>query len=108
MAPAVARERVQVPATVSLAELPGEARSVHQQVLAGGPFAYPKDGITFANRERLLPTEPRGYYREYTVPTPGARSRGGRRMVCGGRQAASPEACYFTSDHYQSFKRITP
>ena len=80
---------------------------MHRQVLAGGPFAYPKDGLVFANRERRLPAEPRGFYREYTVATPGSRDRGARRLVCGGR-ATLPQACYYTADHYNSFNRITP
>ena len=59
----------------------------------------------FGNRERLLPAHPRGYYHEYTVPTPGAKNRGARRIVCGGAKTA-PDACYYTADHYQSFARI--
>ena len=74
--------------------------------LAGGPFAYRKDGVVFGNRERLLPLRPRGYYREYTVPTPQSRDRGARRIVCGGRQPAAPDACYYTDDHYASFRLI--
>ena len=66
---------------------------------------YERDGVRFGNRERLLPQKPRDYYREYTVPTPGARTRGARRIVCGGSQR-TPEACYYTADHYQSFARI--
>jgi ribonuclease T1 len=103
-----AREPAPVPASVALAELPAEARSVHRLILAGGPLAYPKDGIVFANRERILPAETRGFYREYTVVTPGARDRGARRIVCGGRQPVAPVACYYTADHYTSFRRITP
>ena len=60
----------------------------------------------FANRERALPAEPRGFYREYTVPTPHARDRGARRIVCGGREPTSPRACYYTGDHYATFRRI--
>ena len=75
---------------------------------AGGPFAYPKDGTVFGNRERLLPARPRGYYREYTVAAPGARDRGGRRIVCGGHETKAPETCFYTVDHYSSFRRITP
>ena len=74
----------------------------------GGPFAYPKDGMVFGNRERALPFRPRGYYREYTVTSPGARDRGGRRIVCGGDEAKAPETCFYTADHYTSFRRITP
>jgi ribonuclease T1 len=93
--------------TVALAVLPVQAQEVHRLILAGGPFQYAKDGTVFANRERLLPRQPRGFYREYTVPTPGASNRGARRIVCGGRQPASPDACYYTQDHYASFRRIT-
>ena len=60
----------------------------------------------FGNRERRLPAARRGYYREYTVRTPGAHDRGARRIVCGGDRPASPEACYYTDDHYASFRRI--
>lgn len=91
---------------VALSTLPKEARQTHQLILAGGPFPYRKDGTTFFNRERLLPLHPRGHYREYTVRTPGSRDRGARRIVCGGREPTSPEACYYTADHYASFKRI--
>lgn len=92
--------------TVVLAALPREARTTHQLILAGGPFPYEKDGTTFFNRERLLPAKPRGFYREYTVRTPGARNRGARRLVCGGDPPTKPEVCYYTADHYASFQRI--
>jgi ribonuclease T1 len=92
--------------TVSLADLPPQARQTHKLILAGGPFPYSKDGIAFANRERLLPAKARGYYREYTVKTPGSRDRGARRIVCGGKKAAEPDNCFYTGDHYASFKRI--
>lgn len=109
---AQAREAAPVAATqaaVALSELPAQARQTHRLILAGGPFPYPnKDGSVFGNRERLLPREPRGYYREYTVPTPGSRDRGARRIVCGGNQPRSPDVCYYTQDHYASFKRIAP
>ena len=103
-----ARDQVSLIAPVSLAQLPGEAQAVHRRIHAGGPFAYAKDGIVFGNRERLLPREPRGYYREYTVAKPGSRDRGARRIVCGGREPSAPQACYYTADHYNSFNRITP
>ena len=93
-------------AVVSLAELPPEAVKTHRLILSGGPFPYSKDGSVFGNRERLLPAHPRGFYREYTVKTPGARNRGARRIVCGGKQPAAPEACYYPADHYASFRRI--
>ena len=92
--------------TVALAALPTEAQRTEQLIRKGGPFAYAKDGSVFGNRERLLPTGPRGYYREYTVKTPGASDRGARRIVCGGSQPTRPDACYYTGDHYASFARI--
>jgi ribonuclease T1 len=103
-----AREPQPAPPVVATASLPAEARAVESAVRRGGPFAFAKDGIVFANRERLLPPQPRGFYREYTVPTPGARDRGSRRIVCGGREPTAPVACYYTADHYSSFHRITP
>ena len=95
--------------TVALSELPAQARKTHELILSGGPFPFPqKDGSVFGNRERLLPAHPRGYYREYTVKTPGSRDRGARRIVCGGRQPTQPDTCYYTADHYASFSRILP
>jgi ribonuclease T1 len=93
-------------AEISLSELPVQAQETHRLVLAGGPFPYSKDGTVFGNRERLLPRKARGFYREYTVKTPGARNRGARRLVCGGTPPTSPEVCYYTGDHYASFQRI--
>ena len=78
----------------------------HALILAGGPFPYEKDGTTFHNRERLLPQQKRGYYREYTVRTPRVRHRGARRIVCGGAVPSVPDRCYYTSDHYASFSLI--
>lgn len=92
--------------TVALAQLPAQARDTHALILAGGPFPYAKDGTVFGNRERLLPREQRGYYREYTVRTPGLRHRGARRLVCGGLPPTAPKACYYTEDHYASFRRV--
>ncbi len=93
--------------TVSLAELPRQGVETYRLILQGGPFPYEKDGVVFGNRERLLPSEKRGYYREYTVATPGSRDRGARRIVCGG-QPRTPDACYYTADHYASFRKIVP
>lgn len=93
--------------TVSVAELPSQGVQTYRQIFQGGPFAYEKDGTVFGNRERLLPAQKRGYYREYTVSTPGARNRGTRRIVCGGPTTA-PEVCYYTADHYASFRKIVP
>jgi ribonuclease T1 len=92
---------------VALSQLPPEAQSTERLIRAGGPFPYPrKDGAVFGNRERMLALKPRGFYREYTVKTPGSRDRGAKRIVCGGRQPTEPEACFYTDDHYASFRRI--
>jgi ribonuclease T1 len=103
-----AREQAPAPAAVRYTELPAQAQSVERAIHSGGPFAHPKDGIVFANREGLLPAERRGFYREYTVATPGAHDRGARRIVCGGMPPTAPAACYYTADHYASFRLITP
>lgn len=87
---------------VALADLPPEADATVRLIDAGGPFPYPgKDGSTFGNLERLLPVRPRGYYAEYTVPTPGSRDRGARRIITG-----DGGELYWTADHYQHFRRI--
>jgi ribonuclease T1 len=135
---------------IAVAELPAEAHDTLRAVKRGGPFSYDRDGVVFMNYERVLPRQTRGYYREYTVKTPGARDRGARRIVCGplpegnsGKDSERDEAqevrsgatdtyhegrresehrttirfpraatltefpeCYYTADHYQSFKRI--
>ena len=101
-APRTADEMV----TVALATLPAEAQATERLIQTGGPFPYPKDGSVFGNRERQLPAQRRGYYREYTVTTPGARNRAAKRIVCGGYQVTTPQACYYTDDHYASFRRI--
>lgn len=90
---------------IGVRELPREAREVLSRIESGGPFTYERDGVVFGNRERILPGRPRGYYHEYTVHTPGERTRGARRIVCGGPRQA-PEACFYSDDHYQSFRRI--
>ena len=95
-----------VQASVALLALPAEAQTTQRLISAGGPFPYSKDGIVFGNRERKLPSHSRGYYREYTVPTPGSRDRGARRIVCGGPKPTLPDACYYTDDHYASFRLI--
>ena len=87
---------------VRLAALPPEAGRTVELIDAGGPFPEPDhDGGTFGNREELLPDQPMGYYREYTVPTPGVDHRGARRIVAG-----DGEELYWTDDHYSSFSRI--
>jgi guanyl-specific ribonuclease Sa len=90
--------------TVPAAALPAEARETLKLIDAGGPFPYRRDGITFQNREGRLPDQPRGYYREYTVTTPGSRDRGARRIVSGGKP---PSVFYYTADHYKSFRLIS-
>lgn len=100
-----ARQSPEALPEVAVTTLPREARDVLAQIRAGGPFRYERDGVVFGNREKLLPANARGYYHEYTVPTPGARNRGARRIVCGGPKT-SPAACFYTGDHYQSFARI--
>lgn len=103
--PASARPAADMP-TVQIERLPPEARTTYDLILAGGPFPYSKDGTVFLNRERLLPPQARGWYREYTVKTPRSRDRGARRIVCGGKPPTAPAACYYTGDHYASFSRI--
>lgn len=83
--------------------LPPEAITTLELIERGGPFPYDRDGTIFQNRERLLPDRPRGYYREYTVETPGSRDRGARRIVTGGQP---PEVYYYTDDHYRSFRQL--
>ena len=94
-----------VSSPIALAELPKEGRATYALIHEGGPFPYDKDGSVFGNRERQLPAKKRGYYREYTVRTPGVAHRGARRIVCGGAKRM-PDACYYTSDHYTSFREI--
>ena len=88
-------------AEISVAELPPEGRHTLELIKQGGPYPYSRDGVTFQNRERLLPIRAKGYYREYTVPTPGARNRGARRIIAG-----KSSEYYYTSDHYRSFRLI--
>jgi ribonuclease T1 len=88
-------------AEVAPADLPPQARATLQLIEQGGPFPYSRDGVVFGNYERLLPQRPRGYYREYTVPTPGARNRGARRIIAG-RYGER----FYTDDHYRTFRRI--
>lgn len=83
--------------------LPPEAVATLEAIARGGPFPYDRDGSVFQNRERRLPERPRGYYREYTVATPGSRDRGARRIVAGGEP---PEVYYYTDDHYRSFRPV--
>lgn len=87
--------------TIAASELPREGRETLRLIHRGGPFPYDRDGITFQNRERILPAQPRGYYAEYTVPTPGESDRGARRLVAG-----DDGDVYFTDDHYRSFRQV--
>ena len=103
--PPAAIARTADPATIARADLPKEARATLANVRSGPPFPYERDGVAFGNREKLLPARPRGYYREYTVRTPGMSTRGARRIVCGGAPRV-PDACWYTGDHYRSFARI--
>lgn len=91
---------------IAPAELTPEGRATLVLIRQGGPFPHKRDGIVFNNFERRLPEQPRGYYREYTIRTPGVSHRGARRIVCGGWQKTRPDACHYTADHYRSFRRI--
>jgi ribonuclease T1 len=86
---------------VEVARLPQEARKTLELIRQNGPYPYRQDGRVFGNREQRLPSKSRGYYREYTVPTPGAHDRGARRIVAG-----RDGEYYYTDDHYGSFRRI--
>jgi ribonuclease T1 len=102
--PAAGREVPQL-REVAVADLPKEARDTLALIRKGGPFPYRSDGTTFGNFEKRLPPRTRGYYREYTVPTPGAHDRGARRIVAGGDVRTSGEY-YYTDDHYRTFRRV--
>jgi ribonuclease T1 len=86
---------------VAVRSLPPEARQTLALIKANGPFPYRQDGKTFGNREKRLPMRAHGYYREYTVKTPGAKDRAARRIVAG-----NGGEFYYTDDHYRSFRRI--
>ncbi|QWT47481.1 ribonuclease domain-containing protein [Azospira inquinata] len=90
-------------------DLPQEAWDTLSLIKRGGPFPYARDGGVFGNYERRLPSRPRGYYREYTVPTPGLRNRGPRRIIAGqgpGQDVRTSGEYYYSDDHYRSFHRI--
>jgi ribonuclease T1 len=103
--PAAARETAEArePSARWPEFLPREAVTTLEAIERGGQFPYDRDGSVFQNRERLLHEQPRGYYREYTVITPGSRDRGARRVVAGGQP---PDVYYYTDDHYRSFRRV--
>ncbi len=96
-------------AVTDVQDLPPQARITLALIRRDGPFPYQKDGVTFQNRERRLPTQRYGYYHEFTVPTPAERDRGRRRIIAGagsvGRYTESGEY-YYTPDHYKRFYRI--
>ena len=93
---------------IRVADLPREGRETLGLIRKGGPFPYAKDGGIFSNRERILPRQPRGFYREFTVKTPRSRDRGARRIICGGAvgKQQALDSCYYTDDHYASFRKI--
>ena len=82
-------------------QLPKEVIETVALIKKGGPFPYHRDGVVFGNREKLLPARARGWYREYTVKTPGAKDRGARRIVAG-----QDGTLYYTDDHYRGFRRV--
>lgn len=86
---------------INVQALPPEARQTLALIKADGPFPYTRDGAVFGNREGRLPRGARGYYREYTVKTPGAHDRGARRIIAG-----RGGELYYTDDHYRTFRRI--
>ena len=86
---------------IAVQNLPGEARQTIALIRSNGPFPYQRDGAVFGNREGRLPKRERGYYREYTVKTPGTKDRGARRIVAG-----KGGELYYTQDHYRTFMRI--
>lgn len=100
-APAPQARTNPAPSDALPAFLPPEARQTIALIQRGGPYPHRKDGSVFGNRERLLPQRARGYYREYTVDTPGLDHRGAKRIVTGGDP---PDAWYYTDDHYESFR----
>jgi len=97
--------RIEAP-DIAAKDLPPEARHTLELIRSGGPFPHRQDGAVFGNREHRLPAQARGYYREYTVPTPGARDRGARRVIAGGQDSRNPAESWYTEDHYRSFRRI--
>jgi len=86
---------------MDVSTLPREAQATLVLIQQGGPFPYAKDGAVFGNFEKRLPFRERGYYHEYTVPTPGSRDRGARRIIAG-----RGGEIYYTDDHYRTFRRI--
>jgi ribonuclease T1 len=100
-APFTAAQTASDAGAVAVQDLPPEARDVIARIRTNGPFAFKRDGVTFGNFEKRLPIRPRGYYREYTVPTPGEHTRGARRIIAG-----RDGEFFYTADHYETFRRI--
>ncbi|MEB0134968.1 ribonuclease [Actimicrobium sp. CCC2.4] len=105
LASSVMARQMPEPESIAASALPPEARATVVLIKRGGPFPYAKDGSVFGNYEQQLPRRTRGYYHEYTVPTPGARNRGARRIIVGGRPPQGADY-FYTADHYTSFRRI--
>lgn len=106
---AFAKESGRVTLSIPVAQLPKEGREVLALIKKGGPFRYGQDGVIFQNRERRLPLQKMAYYHEYTVPTPGSKDRGARRIIAAvgpGNNVKTSGEYYYTDDHYQSFRRI--
>lgn len=93
---------VQSVGSICYSALPSQAYDTLRLIDKGGPFPYSQDGVVFSNREHVLPSEPSGYYHEYTVKTPGSSTRGARRIVTGQRS----DEDYYTSDHYAAFDLV--
>jgi ribonuclease T1 len=87
--------------TVEVAALPVQAKDTLALIDRGGPYPYRQDNTVFSNTERILPARPAGYYREYTVPTPGSPDRGARRLIVG-----TDGDVYYTADHYATFRQV--
>ena len=87
--------------TIGVAQLPPEGQQVLALIKKGGPFPYSRDGVIFGNRENRLPKQARGYYKEYTVKTPGVRTRGARRIIAG-----TKGEYFYTDNHYETFRQI--
>jgi ribonuclease T1 len=100
-APPAIAQKLDAAVEVPVSQLPQEARQTVSLIRKGGPYPYARDGTIFANREGRLPRQKRGYYREFTVKTPGERTRGARRIISG-----SAGDLWYTDDHYNTFRRV--
>jgi len=102
-----AAKGILMPDEVAVGQLPAQAQNTYSLIQQGGPFPYEKDGVVFGNYERQLPLQKRGYYHEYTVKMPRTKTRGATRIVCGGLRRTAPDVCYYTNDHYATFRKIS-